>query len=265
MTTDPTASDRIDALARRLADARSNGTPLDPPPAELVPADQAEAEQVDDRVAAVLGVPVAGWKIGCTSDASQQLMGAAGPFAGRVFSVFDSGTTLGSDELMVDPRIEGEFAFTLAVDLPPRPEPRPVAELAAAMADVRPAIEVVGGRYRDFLAAPLTAIIADAGANSHLLLGPPAPVPPPEELEATAARMEIDGATAGSGTGADVLGGPMRALAWLAANLSDRGITLAEGQVVTTGTATGVTALSAGATATVTLDGIGSATVQRTA
>jgi 2-keto-4-pentenoate hydratase len=75
--------------------------------------------------------------------------------------------------------------------------------------------------------------------------------------------MEVDGTVTGSGTGADVFGGPIQALAWLVGNLSSRGLTLSPGQVVTTGTATQVTRLPPGSTATLTVDGVGTVSAAR--
>jgi 2-keto-4-pentenoate hydratase len=253
---------RIDALARSLIDARQDQVALGPPDPSSIPTSQAEAELVDDRVAELSGWPVLGWKIGCTSAAARELMGADGPFAGRVYAIDDSGITLPHD-LPVDPVLEGELAFTVASELGSPGGPASPADLVGALADVRPAIEVVGGRYRDFLAAPLMSVIADAGANTRLVLGAPMPVPTPRELAATSARMEVDGTVTGSGTGADVFGGPIQALAWLVGNLSSRGLTLSPGQVVTTGTAPQVTRLPPGSTATLTVDGVGTVSAAR--
>ena len=61
--------------------------------------------------------------------------------------------------------------------------------------------------------------------------------------------LSIDGEEAASGSGADVLGHPLNTLVWLANDLSRRGIGLQEGQVVTTGTMTGMTPCRPGATA----------------
>jgi 2-keto-4-pentenoate hydratase len=49
-------------------------------------------------------------------------------------------------------------------------------------------------------------------------------------------RGEVRGRTTRTGKGANVLGGPAVALTWLANELSGLGLTLAQGQVVTTGT-----------------------------
>ena len=256
-------ANRVAALADVLIEARTTRRALDPLPAELVPTSEAEAAAVDDRVAEVTGWTVKGWKIGCTSKHAQEMLGAPGPFAGRVYSLFEGDATLGPDELVAEPNLEGEFAFTLGVDLAPRTGGHGGDDVVAAIATIHPAIEVVGGRFAQFVGTPLLCLVADAGANTHLVLGPPAPSWDPDSLSTTAATIEVDGEVTGRGTGADVLGGPITALGWLVDHLTERGITLEAGQVVTTGTATQVSALPVGATATATLDGIGSVSLTR--
>lgn len=257
--------ERIEGLASILIEARTEGRSVDEIPAEVVPVDVVEAQSVDDRVAARTGWPVLGWKIGCTSEHAQKLLGSPGPFAGRVYSVFDSGVELSGDQLCSEPHLEGEFAFTLGRDLEPAgPESAHDRQtVLAAVTDVRPAIEVVGGRYSRFIGMPLPLLIADAGSNTHLILGEPAEGVELGDLRSAGAEMRIDGSVAGRGTGADVLGDPVEALVWLANHLSDRNIGLGEGQTVTTGTATQVTHLPIGATATAVFDGIGSVSVTR--
>ncbi len=257
------SDDRIDELASILISAREDVRALEPLPDELIPADAAEANRVDDRVAELTAWPVLGWKIGCTSEHAQALLGSDGPFAGRVYSLFETGTELGSSELAVDPHLEGEFAFTMAHDLEPTGGPIDPADVLAAVGSVRPAIEMVGGRFADFFGTPLNLLIADAGANTLLVVGDGMDEVDPNELVATQATMSVDGQQTGAGSGADVLGGPFDALCWLADHLSGRGIGLHAGQVVTTGTATQVSPLPIGATAVAELSGVGSVSVSR--
>lgn len=255
----------VSDLAGLLLDARRSRVAIDEVPPGCIPADDAEASAVDDAVAAGLGLPVRGWKIGCTSEHAQAMLGASGPFAGRVYDVRADGAEIGPDALWAEPNLEGEFAFTIGDDLTPVDRPRTRDEIVGAVASIHPAIEMVGGRYARFVGTPLRCLIADAGANTLLVLGPG--VAPAEvdlgALASVAATMTVDGHVTGSGTGADVLGDPIEALRWLVAHLGSRDIGLDAGSVVTTGTATQVSALPIGSTATATLDGIGSVTVHR--
>lgn len=256
-------SAKIEAFASILVAARKSGEALGPVPAELIPSDATEAQLIDDRVAELSGWPVLGWKIGCTSEHAQKLLGAKGPFAGRVYSILASGESLDTAALGANPHLEGEFAFTLACDIAADRESRSRSELLAVIASVHPAIELVGGRFADFLGTPLNCLIADAGANSLLILGPAAADPDLEMLSHRSATMTVDGTVTGQGTGAHVMGDPIAALGWLLDHLGARGIALSEGQVVTTGTATQVSALPPGATAINTIDTIGSVSLTR--
>ena len=258
------ATAEIDALARLLVDARRQRRAIDAIPAELIPPTEAAANAVDDLVAAHLDRPAAGWKIGCTSEHAQQLLGASGPFAGRVHQIHRSGVVV-DDELVSEPNLEGEFAFTLGDDLRPSAERRSRDAVIGVVATVHPAIEVVGGRYAQFLGTPLTCLIADAGANSLLVVGPGVADADLTALTSVEATMTVDGQVTGQGSGADVLGDPVDALVWLVEHLSRRGIGLPAGAVITTGTATQVSALPRGSTATASLDGIGSVTLGRAA
>lgn len=262
---DTAARARVQTAAATLIAARNGHEPLEPLPPTAAPLGEAEANAVDDLVAETSGWELRGWKIGCTSEHAQQLLGASGPFAGRVYSVFDTGVTLGPGDLLSEPHLEGEFAFTMATDLAPTDDGHTRDDVIGAIADVRPAIEIVGGRFRQFIGAPLFDLIADAGANSHLVLGVDVPLEDADSLASTAATMTVDGEETGAGTGAAVLGNPVDALAWLANHLSSRGITLRAGEVVTTGTATQVSPLPPGATSVCHIDGIGSVSLTRSA
>ena len=184
--------------------------------------------------------------------------------AGRVYTVLDgsaSAPMLSAAELVVDPMVEGEFAFTIGTDLGPGLSVDRNAVMGA-VADVRPAIEIVGGRLQDFTSQGIASIVADAGSNTALILGPPALDVDLAAVDTAAGQMLVDGEIVGSGVGADVLGHPIDALVWLVEHLSSRGITLETGQVVTTGTLTQLAPLPPGATAMTRLDGIGEVSVR---
>lgn len=254
----------LDQAADILIDARTARRVLDHLPLDVAPRTPAEAAQIEDRVAEKSGWPVLGWKIGCTSEHAQQLLGATEPFAGRVYSTFSSGVELTDTELMVAPRLEGEFAFVLDADLAPRPGGFSRNDVLLAVGELRPAIEVIGGRFADFFGTDLFSVMADAGGNSHLVLGEPALDWSSDELAGVKATMHVDDALTGEGTGADVLGHPLHALLWLANHLNDRNIALRAGDVVTTGTATQVAELHVGSEATADFGPIGSVSLSRT-
>lgn len=261
--TDQIDDARVAALTALLLDARAERRALPALEPELIPQSDAEAEAVDDAVAVRIGRPVVGWKIGCTSEHAQGLLGADGPFAGRVYDIHDTGVVLQPGDFVTVPVLEGEIAFTFGSSLAPRPDAYSRDDVVAAVTAARPAIEIVGGRFEQFMGSPLRALIADAGANTRLVLGEPVTDWDPDHLADAAATMTVNGDVTGRGHGRDVLGDPVTALTWLVNRLSDRGITVEAGLTVTTGTATQVTGFPPGAEATNAVEGLGSVTAHR--
>jgi len=72
-----------------------------------------------------------------------------------------------------------------------------------------------------------------------------------------AGRAVVNGKEAGRGTGADVLGHPHNALAWLANHLAAEGRGLHAGQIVLTGSLIKTVWLNAGDTVVMELEGLG--------
>ena len=248
-----------------LIQARRTNRSIDEVPEHLIPGDAAAAGAVDDRVAELSGWPVLGWKIGCTSHASQQVLKTGQPFAGRIYSVLGDGADLTTDQLPSEPFVEAEFAFRIGQQIAPTAPLVSRSELVASIATTLPALEVVGGRYTNMIGMSVSLLGADAGINTHLVLGEPNAEVDPARLIDAAAEMRVDDAVTGSGSGADVLGDPINALLWLAAQLHRRGIAIEPGQVITTGTATGLAHLPPGSSAKATLEGVGTVATRRAA
>jgi 2-keto-4-pentenoate hydratase len=215
------------------------GTVLDALPDGLRPATRAEGYAVQARLEARSTRPLFGWKIAATSAAGQAHINVDGPLAGRLLAemVAESGDVLpfGANRMRV---AEAEFAFRMGRDLPPRGAGAPygVDEVVAAVATLHPAIEVPDSRFADFTAVGAPQLIADDACAHRFVLGPATAADwRPMDLAAHPVRGSVDGAVA-EGRGANALGDPRLALAWLANELSGLGLTLAAGQVVTTGT-----------------------------
>jgi 2-keto-4-pentenoate hydratase len=106
-----------------------------------------------------------------------------------------------------------------------------------AVATLHPAIEIPDSRYEHFETVGLAQLVADNACAHRFVLGPAAPESWRSlDLAAHRGCALKNGAVAGEGIGSNVLGSPVTALTWLANELSQHGLTLAAGQVVTTGT-----------------------------
>jgi 2-keto-4-pentenoate hydratase len=214
------------------------GTRLDAIPAGLRPATREEGYAIQAAMEEVTGQPLIGWKIAATSEAGQRHINVTGPMAGRLLAhrVIEDGATvsLASNLMRV---AEVEFAFRFGTDLPPRAEPYAVDEVLAAVATLHPAIEVPDSRYNDFTVVGAPQLIAD-NACAHLFMPGPAVEADWRGIDLAAYEVSAvkNGTDVHRGVGANVLGDPRVALAWLVNELSGLGITVAAGQIVTTGT-----------------------------
>jgi 2-keto-4-pentenoate hydratase len=228
-------------LAQRLWHARLNGTVLD---AETItpPATMEEAYAVQAGIAALAGDRIVGFKIGSTSAEAQRLLGTdqpgAGPLLARYVHASPARIAIAPAQM---PAVEAEFAYRLGRDLPARADPYKKAEVAAAVAALAPAIEVVGSRFAGGLAGKgRYRITADGGANIAFAAGRWTTDRPARDVREHAVVMRIDGREHGRGTGARVLGDPLEALVWVAERMRTTGRGLKAGEIVSTGTCTGV-------------------------
>ena len=98
-----------------------------------------------------------------------------------------------------------------------------------------PAIEIVDDRYVKWETMGAPTLIADDFFAAGCVLGEAVARSAVPDLLKVVGRAVINGKEAGRGTGADVLGHPHNALAWLANHLAAEGKGLHAGQIVLTG------------------------------
>jgi 2-keto-4-pentenoate hydratase len=228
---------RVAAASRTLRDHWRAGTKLGALETSLRPRDRAEGYAIQAALEQSSGRPLFGWKIAATSEAGQKQINVDGPMAGRILRetvIADGGTaSMAGNEMRVG---EPEFAFRMRADLPPRPSPYTVAEVLDAVDTLHPAIELPDSRFSDFLSAGAAQIIAD-NACAHLFVLGPATRSNWRALDLVEHRPVITlRENRFIGHGKNVLGDPRIALAWLANELRQLGLTLRAGEVVTTGT-----------------------------
>jgi 2-keto-4-pentenoate hydratase len=253
--------DRTLRAAQAIATARRSRAPLKPLPAGAAPRDEAEAYRVQRAVHDLL-LPatgaLVGYKIGCTSQVMQEYLDIPHPCGGGVFEkgVHDSGVKLAASNF-VRVGVECEIAVKLARDLPPSEQPFTAEWVMEAIEAYMPAIEIVDDRYERWETLGAPTLIADDFFAAGCVLGAPrARNAAPDLLEVTG-RALINGSEAGRGTGADVLGHPHHALAWLANHLAAEGRGLHAGQIVLTGSLVKTVWLSAGDHVRMELEGLG--------
>src|SRR5580698_7691607 len=228
---------QIAAASKALRDHWQAGTKLDTLEPSFRPRDRAEGYAIQAAIEQYTAGKLFGWKIAATSEAGQKHINVDGPMAGRILSetlIADGGTaSMAGNEMRV---AEPEFAFRMAVDLPPRSSPYTVQQVLDAVGTLHPAIEIPDSRFRDFVSAGAEQIIADNACAHLFVLGAPASVSW-RALDLVEERPVITlRGRQFTGHGKNVLGDPRIALAWLANELRQLGLTLRAGEVVTTGT-----------------------------
>jgi 2-keto-4-pentenoate hydratase len=231
-------SDRAADAHELLYRAWLEGGVIDALPEAIRPVSRAEGYAIQALLEGKSAKPLLGWKIAATSKAGQRHINVDGPLAGRLLAerAFNSGATLvfGANRMRV---AEPEFAFKMGRDLKPRTQAYTVDEVLAAVESLHPAIEIPDSRYTVFTKVGAAQLIADNACAHEFVLGP-ATTADWQKLDLAAHRVvgHVGSRAEREGKGANVLEDPRRALAWLANELSGLGLTLAKGQVVTTGT-----------------------------
>ncbi len=253
--------DKTLAAAQIIATARRNRTPLAALPPDLVPDDEAEGYQIQRAVHDLL-LPqtgsLVGYKIGCTSAVMQQYLDIPHPCGGGVFAkgVHDSGAKLRYGDY-VRVGVECEIAVRLARNLAPSEAPFTAEWMMEAIEAYHPAIEIVDDRYVKWETMGAPTLVADDFFAAGCVLGKEVMRTKAPDLLKVKGRAIVNGKEAGRGTGADVLGHPHNALAWLANHLAEEGKGLHAGQVVLTGSLVKTVWLDAGDSVKMELDGLG--------
>jgi 2-keto-4-pentenoate hydratase len=183
----------------------------------------AEAFAVQRQVAglrAARGEAIAGYKIGCISEAVQRQLGLDQPAFGYLFAteLYRTGAVLdvASFEGLA---IEGEFAVRLGGDL--------------SVASLFPVIELHNNVFRR--AVPTSPeLIANNALHAGVVL-PAQEIPDPAEPIGDTLAVYRNGELLGSAHGDAIPGGPFASLAKVAEHLASAGGALEPGQIVLTG------------------------------
>jgi 2-keto-4-pentenoate hydratase len=245
-------------IVSALHRARVSGSKLTRYPGPT-PRDKAHAFEIQSAVRQKLrSWKHAGWKIGCTSEKAQKALKTDGPFPGPVYDhrLYKSGAYV-STQATNSRTTEPEIAFTMARDLPAREAPYSVDDVLAAVRTVHPAIEVVNPRCPKGFDDVVEWYIADGALSHGLVLGTGIPPLPRDQYAKIAAKASVNGEWKYSGVSSNALGGPEKALTWLANDLVAKSLHLRAGDVVSTGVITEVFDASIGDEVMAVFEGLG--------
>lgn len=237
------------AAAELLVAAWRGGSDVDA--TAIQPVDRDAAYAIQHATLAQTG-PIAGWKVGAKS------IGAEPTFAPLPSTcLLPSGSTLKGSAWRLR-GIEVEAALRLARDLRPQGRLLSRAELADAFDAALPVIEVVETRLAGWQQADPLSKLADLQSHGALVMGAASALSPVAlDLRTLKARLSFDGRPVAQTLGGNPAVDVWRLLACLALHCEQRGEPLRAGQIVTTGSCTGMLFAPAGAVVTAQLDGIG--------
>lgn len=237
----------MESLAARLWAARQIGSVVSPD--DIVePTSNEEAYAVQAEIVALSRHDVKGFKVGSTSAEAQKILGTDEPGSGALMAPYvhesPARVSIVAGHM---PAIEGEFGFRLGQDLAAREQDYTYDEVSAAVEAVAGAVEVVGTRIEGGLAGKGRFLVtADGGANIALITGAWTTNWRELDLKSHRVAVSINGKPAGEGEGARALGDPMNVMVWLANQQSRFGRGLQAGDIVSTGTCTGLDAVQPG-------------------
>jgi 2-keto-4-pentenoate hydratase len=180
--------------------------------------------------------PVAGIKIGCTTPVMQEYLKIDQPCAGAVFSTsvhHRSATVFAKNFIRLG--VECEMAVCLNADLTPSGAPYDRQSVAGFVGSVMAAMELVDDRYENYENFGVASLIADDFFNAGCVLGPQVLDWRKKDLSKISGEMRINDRVVGKGIGADILGHPLDAMAWVANRWAERGLTLFAGAFVLLG------------------------------
>jgi len=202
-----------------------------------------------------------GKKIGITSDAVMNMLGVNQPDFGFLTDRMWAKNNVVDTANMILPRAEAEIAFKLKSDLkgPGVTE----ADVLAATESVAACFEVVDSRVRDWN-IKIQDTIADNASCGTMAIGDNWVDPNKVNLLECKVAVTKNGKPLSEGVGAATLGSPLKAVAWLANTLGERGIPFKAGEIILSGSLVPLEPVAPGDNMHVTIEGMGDCEVSFT-
>lgn len=236
-------------IAKAFVEARLKARALPAYPGPI-PVALSQSYAIQDIALDLFPDQVVGWKVGIIAPALQARMGAqrlAGPIFSRQlwtpapaaiceFPVFVGGFSA----------VEAEFIIKVGQDAPANITEWTVEEAMSLVGSVHVGLEFAGSPLATINDLGPTVVVSDFGNNAGQVLGPEIADWKDRTWASMTVETFVNGASVGTGSAANVPGGPIASLAFLAGNVAARGRPLRAGQIVTTGATTGIHEVVAG-------------------
>jgi 2-keto-4-pentenoate hydratase len=254
-------TNEISIAAELLCSAHENHSQLSPsvllntrPPGSID-----EAYAIQDAVAQRRWIEQGGrthaWKTGAPNNETAPY---AAPIPPNV--VYDSPTQLLSNRFHII-GVEAELAYRFASDLPPKDAPYTADEIIDAVEGVYVAIEVVDTRLKDWQQAGKLWQLADNQINGALVMGSGRSDWNVLEPLQQSVELFVDGELLMVKQGSHPMGDPRPLVTWIINHCAGRNGGIKAGDVVITGSWTGLEFIEPGSHVVARFPGIGEATV----
>lgn len=246
-------SDATRLISSAFLDARRSAKALASFPGEL-PGTLEAAYAIQTESISRWPDDVAGWKVGGIPPKFRETFGTdrlAGP-------IFRRSIKRQNGEAVAMPvfrggfaAVEGEIILRIGKTVAPGTVDPDSDDAAALVGEAFIGVELASSPLKVINDLGPVSIISDFGNNAGLIVGPSLANWQALDLDALLVTTRIDGALVGHAPASAIPGGPMAAFRFLLGNCTERGITLPEGTLVSTGAITGVHQAEPGASAEV--------------
>ena len=194
------------------------------------------------------------WKVSPPRDGSGPF-GSPTPFMGLKVA---PGEFAGANRVL---GVEAEIAFRFATT----PKTKGKNDVAAAVEEAFVLIELCETRFFNWDDAPALCRLADFQSHGGFVVGSGTREWRRIDFSMQAVELSVNGKKAASRAGSHPSGNPFALVEWAATHCAARGMPLAAGDIVTTGTWTGLTPVAPGDEVLARFDGIGEATLRMSA
>lgn len=224
-------TDQIEQAAQLFANARRTGRNMDPLADALLPKSFSDGHAIQDATVRLLGEAIGGWKVGF--DKTGEITRA--PIFKDV--IFQSGASIPRSRIPLG-GIEAEIAFRFLRDMPARSTDYTRVEVEDAV-ECFAAIELLNSRYAEPVKRSQLEKLADCITQGGLVCASPRPDWRSVDFSKLEIVLTVDGKEIVRNTGSHPTGDPVPPMVALV-NAVQKTQPIKAGQVVTTGTWSGV-------------------------
>lgn len=244
---------KIENAAQLFATAWKKNEKFDALPSELQPSTIEECHAIQDATVAILGEKIGGWKVGLGKDGAV----TRAPIFARL--IHGSGVQLDSKTLPML-SIESEIGFSFKKPLPKRDTDYSRDEVAGAV-EAFPAIELLNSRYADPTKRSQLERVADCFIQGGVVCGAARADWRSIDFSRQAVRLTVDGSSVANNVGSHPTGDPLGSVVALVNKLR-QGAGVGAGEIMITGTWTGINSVKANSRVEVAFDGFEPLTAQ---